>query len=272
MKYLFYLLFVSSFPLFGSVISTHDQYLIFLEGVGKGLGPLGNYQRGEIEIVKDPIKIKEIEDNQYKKLLSQGISQEEAHLASRAGIITEDIYWIWVRDPVIFSSGMTGLYNRLIKKGALNGPQTVAVLPVLQDGKVALNVNFRHATRSWELELPRGWCSKGEPAEDAAARKLREETGLILNEQILLGIMASDTGCESNLVPVFLGKVSKAGMVECDHSDVVLCTKIFTLEEIKMGLKKGVIEVEIGGKKEDVPLRDPYLTFALYQADLNKLI
>jgi ADP-ribose pyrophosphatase len=270
--YIFYFLTVVCSTLFATVDPNHKKYVIFLEEIGKALGPIGDSKKGEIEIIKDPSRIKEIEDNQYKKFLKRGLSEEDAYISSRAGIITEDVYWIWVRDAVLFSSGSTGMYNRIIKKGALNGPQTVAVLPLLEDGRIVLNVNFRHATRSWELELPRGWCAKGEPAEDAAARKLREETGLILNQKTLLGIMATDTGCESNLVPVFLGRISKAGLNELECCKKILCIKVFTLEEVKEGLKKGVIQVEIGGKKEDVPIRDPYLTFALYQADLNKLI
>ncbi len=73
------------------------------------------------------------------------------------GVVREDQYWIWLRDAVYFPKGVPVTYDRLIWKSELksNSPG-VAVLPILPSGHVVLNLNYRHATKSWELELPRG--------------------------------------------------------------------------------------------------------------------
>jgi len=60
----------------------------------------------------------------------------------------------------------------------------VAVFPLLSNGKIVLHLNFRHATRSWELELPRGMIQENELPTDAALRELREGAGLEITAPI----------------------------------------------------------------------------------------
>ena len=153
----------------------YDTYLEFLE---KYPVPKGDYHAGEIEIVTDPSLIPSIEETAKARLLKNGYSEAQAQEFSRVGIVMEDQYWVLLRDAVIFPTGAKGTYNRLSWKCALKGPGGVAVLAVLPNGKIVLNLNFRHATRSWELELPRGGIKEKESIESAALRELREETGL----------------------------------------------------------------------------------------------
>ncbi|MGC9112918.1 NUDIX hydrolase [Acidilobus sp.] len=54
---------------------------------------------------------------------------------------------------------------------------SVAVLPVLEDGRVILERQWRPATGSWVLEVPAGRVERGESPEEAAVRELEEETG-----------------------------------------------------------------------------------------------
>ncbi len=144
----------------------------------------GDALKGEIEIVKDPDQIAAIEELQFQRLLKKGLGKEMAREWARTGIVAEDAYWIWLRDPVRFPTGTMGTYGRIIWKSQLNGPVGVAVMPILPDGKIALNLNFRHATRSWEWELPRGARNEGESIEEAAQRELNEETGYSINRLV----------------------------------------------------------------------------------------
>src|SRR5882762_10182094 len=118
--------------------------------------PKGDHRKGEIEIVTDLAEVTSIENKQIERLMKKGWSEEEARESSRTGIVAQDIFWIWLRDAVIFPTGATGTYDRLLWQKSMERLIGVAVLPILSNGRVVLNLNFRHATRSWEFEIPRG--------------------------------------------------------------------------------------------------------------------
>ncbi len=224
---------------------------------------LGDHTKGEIEIVTDPVVVESIAMSQKNRWVLKGYSEEQAAEMSRMGVVAEDSYWIWKRDPVIFPSGARGSYNRLYWRNSEEGkPIGVAVLPVLPDGSFALNVNFRHATRSWELELPRGMIQKGEGCEDAARRELEEETGLRVRQLLPLGTVAPDSGVLSSLVPVYAGLVGERGESRPEESEAISGIALFTLDEIQAALKKGFIETAEQGR---VYVRDSFLTYALFQ-------
>jgi len=56
-------------------------------------------------------------------------------------------------------------------------PGSVVVLPVLQDGKILMIRQYRHAARQHLWELVAGRIDEGETVKEAAARELLEETG-----------------------------------------------------------------------------------------------
>jgi ADP-ribose pyrophosphatase len=178
-----------------------------------------------------------------------------------------------MRDAVYFPHGVPGTYDRLIWKNEFRGDVPgVAILPILPSGKIVLNVNYRHATRSWELELPRGKLFSGEAFEEAAVRELKEETGLIASSVLFLGSVAPDSGVLSCIVPVYLGKVSSREESSPEYSEAIFDVLAFTMEELQRGLVQGFLEVPLQGQKKKVPLRDPFLTFALLQVQLRCLI
>ena len=246
-----------------------EDYFSYMEQLAQ---PQGNHSDGEIEIVVDRKEISRIQKVQEDRLLKKGFSVEEAQEFSRIGIVREDHYWIWLRDAVLFPKGIPGTYDRLVWKNEIKDKSHgVAVLPVLASGKVALNLNYRHATRSWELELPRGRILPNETAEEAATREVKEETGCVTSSIAFLGEMAPDTGVLSAIIPVFIGKISSLEESSPEYSEAIADVISFSKEELKNGLMQGFLEVSVQGKKKQVPLRDPFLTFALFQAECRKL-
>lgn len=230
-----------------------QKYMEYLKQYPTTLGSYGNYKNGEIKIILDEAKIEEV----------------EALTNRKAGVVAEDRYWIWLNDVVRFPKGNYGVYGRILWRGSLKGIPGVAVMPVLPNGKVALNRNFRHATRSWECELPRGGVDPGKNASEAAFRELKEETGYIVEELELLGYMHPDTGITNTIVPVYRGVVVKEGRAELEDSEAIEAVEAFSVEELKKGFLQGYPETTIDGELVKVSLRDPFLAFALFQSDLR---
>ena len=247
-----------------------NEYFSYIEQLAQSKG---NFREGEIEVITDPAEIARVQKVQKERLVKKGFSASNATEFSRIGIVKEDQYWIWLRDAVYFPKGIAGTYNRLIWKNELKGGISgVAVLPVLPSGKLVLNLNYRHATRSWELELPRGGIQPQETLEAAACREVKEETGLIASSVVFLGNMTPDTGVLSSVVPIFMGKISAKEESNPEYSEAIADVISFSKEELKEGLIEGFLEVEIEGKKKRVPLRDSFLTFALLQAEIRGLL
>jgi len=233
----------------------------------------GNHREGEIEIILDPAEISKVQKVQENRLLQKGFSALDAKEFSRIGIVCEDQYWVWFRDAVYFPKGIPGTYDRLVWKNAFKASSIgVAVLPILPSGRVVLNLNYRHATRSWELELPRGGIQPQETIEEAALREVKEETGLVASSLIFLGEMAPDSGVLSSVIPVFIGKISAQEVANPEYSEAIADVISFTKEELKKGLIQGFLEVSIHGQKKQVPLRDSFLAFALLQAGFRQLL
>jgi ADP-ribose pyrophosphatase len=233
--------------------SSKENYFAYLKHYPETLGPVGNAMLGEIEIIDDLQTITDIEQSTGRQV----------------GVVAEDKYWLWLNDAVKFPNGSFGVYGRLIWRGALAGTGGVAVMPVLSDGKVCLNRNFRHATRSWEYELPRGGIQENETVEEAALRELREETGLIVDELKFLGQMNPDSGMTSTTVSVFLGRVLWQENAQPEDSEAIAAVEAFSVEEIKQGFIDGHLSVEVKGKIHRIHLGDPFLAFALLQAELR---
>jgi ADP-ribose pyrophosphatase len=251
-------------------LSSHlTKYLDTLKQFPNVLGPKTSWKNGEIEIILDPTQIKKIEKQVKLRLLSKGCPEEQADVWSSVGIVAEDNYWIWIRDAVIFPSGVYGTYDRLLWKTSLDGPPGVGVLPLLPNNKIVVNLAYRHATRSWEIELPRGQRYKNESIEEAARRELLEETGYSLDKQLYLGTLSPDAGVLNSLVPIYLGKASHSGEKYREFSEAISDNPAFTKEELKEGFSKGYIECPMHGKLIKVACRDACLAYALFQAEIK---
>lgn len=251
--------------LFGATLYAGQiNYLEVLEKLGL---PLGDHKKGEIEIVTEPDQIEKVETTQKTRLIQKGFPEKEAGQFSKVGVVAQDQYWIWIRDAVLFPGGIPGTYDRLLWKSSLDSPYPgVAILPVLPDGKIVLNLNYRHATRSWELEIPRGLIKPGEDPKAAALREMKEETGLSSEKLEFLGEMAPDSGALGSIVPIYIAYGSQEGLADIEYSEAIAGKKIYSLEEIKQGFIQGYLLID----KEKIPLRDPFLAFALLKKEFLK--
>lgn len=100
----------------------------------------------------------------------------------------------------------------------------VTVLPITSTGEVVLVRQFRPALETFTLELPSGHIDRGEGAEQAARRELREETGYDAVDLELVGKLFVDSGRRENMLWCYLARDVKSSSAETEldvvHVDV----------------------------------------------------
>lgn len=233
--------------------SSRRHYLELTESFPKLINPQGDYTSGEIQIVNDP----------------QEMASIEKDAARDVGVMMKDKYWLWVNDACIFPNGKKGVYGRILWLKSLESNPGVAVMPITSDGKIILNCNFRHATRSWEIELPRGCINPGEEVEAAAKRETIEETGMLVSDLLLLGEIAPDTGLTNTIVPIYMAKVIEEQAPQREDSEAIEDILSLTLVEIKQAFLRGYYEHKVRGVQKQIPFRDPFLAYALLMYELK---
>jgi 8-oxo-dGTP pyrophosphatase MutT (NUDIX family) len=80
----------------------------------------------------------------------------------------------------------------------LEQPNWVNVIPLTSDEQVVMIEQWRHGTRTIELETPGGMIDDGEAVEAAGRRELREETGYEAGQIISLGAAHPNPAIQGN--------------------------------------------------------------------------
>lgn len=163
-----------------------------------------NEGRRPIQILTDAEEIRRAREAVASRLREAGHPEEWA----RPGLHYEDEYFRVLRDPVRFASGKLGMYVRIIPPAAAQGSAGAAILPILGNDKIVLLNHYRHATRQWHLEIPRGFAEPGETCEAAARRELQEEIGSDDATWSPLGQVHTNTGLTSDFAHLFLARVN----------------------------------------------------------------
>ncbi|MCB9763607.1 MAG: NUDIX hydrolase [Alphaproteobacteria bacterium] len=178
---------------------TYEDYLKHLQGLARG-----DEHSGEIRLLTSKEEIEQARAEIKVRLRQRG---EDESLA-KIGVVYQDQYLIVFRDAVRFRTGNAGTYLRVTLPGGLQGDAGV-VLIVTRAGQVLLKRSYRHATRRWELEFPRGFRAIGRSIEGAALDELHEETGYRGSaEPVIIGRFLPDSGLMPHTVTVVGVEVS----------------------------------------------------------------
>lgn len=140
----------------------------------------------------------------------QIILEQKLQREAGAGVMYRDGHYVLLRDAVRFRDGTVGPYIRLIPAGIKGG---AAVLPLLDNAMVLIH-HFRHATRRWHWEIPRGFTHADEPAEETARREVQEELGVPPSELTDLGSVHPDSGASNILTRLYLTRIPHLGRIE----------------------------------------------------------
>jgi ADP-ribose pyrophosphatase len=105
-----------------------------------------------------------------------------------------------IQDRVLLPDGKEAGREYLIHPGA------VAIIPLLPDGRILLERQYRYPLHQSFIEIPAGKLDVGEDSLTCAKRELEEETGFIAKEWVFLGKIHPIISHSTEFIDIYLAK------------------------------------------------------------------
>ena len=140
-----------------------------------------------------------------------------------------------VKDTVRLPDGKTAIREICLHVGA------VCVIPILPDGRVIMERQFRYAHGRVFYEIPAGKLDS--PDEDplrAAERELREETGAVAGKMTFLGVVDTSPALINERIYMYLAEDLTFGERELDEGEF-LNVELAPLSELYKMVMSGEI-------------------------------
>jgi len=117
------------------------------------------------------------------------------------------------RDEVGLPDGSAATREYVVHPGA------VAVVPLLDDGRLVLERQYRYPVGRVLLEFPAGKIDAGEPAFDCAVRELREETGYSAREWARAGVIHNAAAYSTEGIEIWFARGLTPGAQRLDAGE-----------------------------------------------------
>lgn len=122
------------------------------------------------------------------------------------------------RDLIRQPDGHTATREYIVHPGA------VMVVPLLDDGRLVLERQYRYPLGQVLLEFPAGKIDPGEPIQACAERELREETGFIAAEWARAGLLHNACAYSTEGIEIWFARGLQAGPRQLDQGELIdLC-------------------------------------------------
>ena len=142
----------------------------------------------------------------------------------------------------VFRHEMEDAEGRPLGEGfTIECPDWVSVVPVSDDGRVALVRQYRHGIDAFTLEVPGGVIDPGESPDAAAARELVEETGWVAGSLEPLGWTHPNPPIQSNRHFMFLARGAHPARAAIDDPDERCELVVLPLAELRARVAAGEI-------------------------------
>ncbi len=117
-------------------------------------------------------------------------------------------------------------------------PDAVVIIMYSDDGKILLNREFRMAVGEFVYNFPAGLIDPGETPEEAAARELREETGLKIEEiRDVIGKSYSAVGFSDETNVCVVGRAS-GDFASSSSAEEEISAAWYTKQEVRELLRE----------------------------------
>jgi ADP-ribose pyrophosphatase len=136
------------------------------------------------------------------------------------------------RDEVLEPGGVRATRDVVTHSGS------VVILPVLDDGRVVLIRQYRHAARQYLWELVAGRIDAGETPKRAAARELLEETGYRAKRFSLFLDVFPTPGFVEERMFILLAEGLKAGEAQPEEDEKIE-VRAYSVKELKQMIRGG---------------------------------
>ncbi|WP_082955456.1 NUDIX domain-containing protein [Tepidimonas fonticaldi] len=101
----------------------------------------------------------------------------------------------------------------------LRHPGAVLVVPMLADGRLVLERQYRYPVRRAMIEFPAGKRDAGEPSFVCAERELREETGYQAGEWARAGVLHPAIGYSDEVIEIWFARALCEGERRLDEGE-----------------------------------------------------
>lgn len=187
-----------------------------------------------LRIILDPDEIRAWQGKKRETLKERGWPESWAEI----GVILSDPYITVLRDLVEFPDQSRNGYFRIINTADFDNGQSVVIMP-FYEGKVLLIHQFRHATRSWHLEFPRGYGEPETSSQQNAANEIFEELNGVIDRLHDLGPYHVNTASDNSNVRLFFAELSEFG--EPNANEGIKEIKVITIQDLEEFIRAGEI-------------------------------
>ncbi|MEL6898022.1 MAG: NUDIX hydrolase, partial [Planctomycetota bacterium] len=130
--------------------------------------------------------------------------------------------------------------GKIHQKEVMRHPGSVALLPLLDDGRIVLIENYRAALGRRLLEVPAGTREPEEAPEITAKRELQEETGYVAETLTPICGFYSLPGITDEFMHVYLATGLRAGPANREVTEEIE-NRILTVDAAMQLLRDGTI-------------------------------
>jgi len=131
--------------------------------------------------------------------------------------------------------------DKTYSREVVHHPGSAVIIPVFEDGSVALVRQYRHPAVRYLLEAPAGTLNRGERPEEGAARELEEELGFVAGKLDKLSEFFVSPGfCEEKMW-VYLATEMTETKQQLEDDEIVVVVRLPFAQVLEM-ITAGEIE------------------------------